>query len=85
MVIRRESGTGFGTGAGRGDMILLDVRGGGQFHVNYCQWGTVVAYQAADGTPTTAANAAQVVVNGRFRPQAAANLRPRSSSAGVRT
>jgi hypothetical protein len=71
--IKRTSGAGFGT-ASAGDLVLLDVRGG-SFHPGYCQWGTVVEFQDADGDPEPVGTAVQFVVQGRFRPQATSDLR----------
>jgi len=61
-IISKGSG-GWGTAA-RGDLILLDVRGG-NFNVNYCQWGTVD--QIVGST--------LVFPQGGFRPQVLTDLR----------
>jgi hypothetical protein len=62
--ITDDDSAGWGTAAA-GDLVLLDVRGGGAtWNEQYCQWATV---RSISGTTLT--------INGFFRPQAYTNMR----------
>src|SRR5262249_48738762 len=65
---------GFGT-AHYGDLILLDVAGGG-FNVDRCQWATVDQFLDDNGASTTVGNARYIALTGGlFRPQTTQDLR----------
>lgn len=62
--IHDDDGAGWGTAA-VGDLVLLDVRGGGEvWNEQHCQWGVIKAISGA-----------YITINGFFRPQAYTQMR----------